>query len=415
MVNPQTPAILLLNIPPGSFCGIDLLSFTTSPRFQGIKNLPTGWHFVFTGTTSTQSIRHGTWFHIDPPSPHPPTLLILKWDPESEHLVPETNPTTLLHHRGNLASLWTDSLTPYRQSASTSATAEPEDNPHDWPRLTDCISTPLLSRITGGPHYALTSASAAPRDVDHIPGLAATEAHLAAAEPALSFLPVELRRTWREGAVGRERTEAARDRSWALGDLLERFCAPDADGDGDGDTGRGEREVVGEVQFAFVMVVTLGNYSCLEQWKRLLGLLLTCRGAVGEREGLFVRVVRGLRGQLRRGGEVEGGLFDMSEEGAGWLRALLVGFRRGVEEVCRGGESRVGDELEELEGDLTRLYGWDLSDSYVRRGLLELEDGERVEMEVSELEGEDERGEYAPVVVDLGESGHAVDNTSTGD
>lgn len=201
----------------------------------------------------------------------------------------------------------------------------------------------------------------------------------------------------------------AQDRSWALGDLLERFCAVDADGDG------AEREVVGELQFAFVMVVTLGNYSCLEQWKRLLGLLLTCRRAVGEREGLFVRVVRGLRRQVRRGADVEGGLFDMSEEGAGWLRGLLVGFRRGVEEVFRGGSSRVGDELEELEGDLRRLYGWDLSDSYVRRGLLELEDGERVEMEVGELEGEDERGEYAPVVVDLGEPGHGVLDTGTED
>jgi len=33
--------------------------------------------------------------------------------------------------------------------------------------------------------------------------------------------------------------------------------------------------------------------------------------------------------------------------------------------------------------------------------MLELEDGEQVEMEMEEMEGEDETGDYAPVVVEL--------------
>lgn len=418
----MTPAILLLNIPPGSFCGIDLLSFTTSPRFKGIKNLPPGWHFVFTGATSSQSVRHGTWFHIDPPSNKPPNLITKKWDSDKEELVPETNPATLLHHRANLGAIWNDSLTPYRQSASAASTTSEaptvvEDKTHDWHLLTDCLTPRLLSRITGAStpnHWALTSASSASRDLDHIPGLAATEARLDA-EPELRFLPVDLRRTWREDAVGRERTEAAQDRSWALGDLLERYCGSDENGDGDGGrSGKKEGEVVGEMQFAFLMVLTLGNYSCLEQWKRLLGLVLTCRGAVREREGFYAKVVRVLRVQLQRCGDVDGGLFDMSDEGGGLLKRLLVGFRRAVDDVLKDGESVVRDELEELEEFLRTQYGWELSDSYVRRGMLELEDGEQVEMEITDLEGEDERGEYAPVIVDLGKSGHNSDITSNG-
>ena len=61
----------------------------------------------------------------------------------------------------------------------------------------------------------------------------------------------------------------------------------------------------------------------------------------------------------------------------------------------------VKEELKGLEVWLRSEYGWELSDDFVRRGMLELEDGEMVEMDMEEMEGEDERGEYAPVVVDL--------------
>lgn len=119
--------------------------------------------------------------------------------------------------------------------------------------------------------------------------------------------------------------------------------------------------------------------------------------------------------QLQHCGDVDGGLFDLSDDGAGLLKGLLMGFRRAVDDLFKERESRVRDELEELEDFLRTQYGWELSDSYVRRGMLELEDGEQVEMEISDLEGEDERGEYAPVIVDLGDSSHSVDITSTAD
>ena len=58
--------------------------------------------------------------------------------------------------------------------------------------------------------------------------------------------------------------------------------------------------------------------------------------------------------------------------------------------------------MKTLEGWLKEELGWELNDNFVRRGLLELEDGEQVEVEAGEMEEEDERGEFAPLVVDLG-------------
>lgn len=64
----------------------------------------------------------------------------------------------------------------------------------------------------------------------------------------------------------------------------------------------------------------------------------------------------------------------------------------------------VGKAFEVLESWLLK-HGWDLGKDYLRSGKIQLEDGEFVDVELEEFEAEDERGEYAPVVVDLEDDG----------
>ncbi|KAK4981706.1 hypothetical protein LTR66_009773 [Elasticomyces elasticus] len=381
-----TPAVLLLDLPPDAMGGINLLSFTTTSRFKGIKDLPTGcFHFVFTGATSTLSVRHGAWFHVPRSSctSDPPQLLVKKWDPQREDLV-EADETEKLRWRANLGSIWKEGLTPYRQSASEQAA---EDG--DWAQLTDCITASILSRITGGTrdHWKLSSASSAKRDMDEIPGLTAQES-MFQPEMELDFLPIDLKQTWREGATGRERTEAAQDRSWALGDVVEKHC-------------QSEMDMLGELQFCFVMVLTLNNYSCLEQWKRILSLLFTCKDATNARPNLFIKAISTLRLQLQHCQDDEGGLFDLTEDTL--LGELLRRFRQGLEQL-RGLEVQdVMDELDDLEQCLKDTYGWQMkTGAYANRGMLELEDGERVDMDAPAVyDPEYEEGEFAPAIVDL--------------
>ncbi|KAL2355222.1 A1 cistron-splicing factor [Cryomyces antarcticus] len=389
MTEKTTATVLLLNLPPSTLCGIDLLSFTTSPRFHGIKNLSPGWHFVFTGLTSSLSLRHGAWFYVHGTPDGPPELFIKKWDPAREELVDETDEAAQLRWRANLGSIWSQGLSPYRQSATS--TGEADEETDDWRQLTSHITPTLLTRITGDTpnHWALTSASAAARDIELIPGLSASESG-GAVDKELHFLPVDLKQTWRAGATGRERTDAAQDRSWALSELVRVHCSAG-----------GEEEVLGELQFTFLVVLTLNNYSCLEQWKRLLSLLLTCRSAVVSTPQLFVRAIVVLRLQLKHSADIEGGLFDLSEDGAALLKSLLRRFRAGLEGVSGDGKGEVLDELDALEAWLRAEQGWEIGGEFVRRGMLELEDGERVEMEVGGFEAEDESGEYAPAVVEL--------------
>lgn len=388
--------LLLLDLPPSAFCGIDLLSFTASPRFHGIKAIPPGWHFVFASATNSFSIRHGVWFKAAKSHGAAPDVCVKKWNAVDEDIIAGSEQEHL-RWRANLGSVWREGLTPYRQSVEAAVAAE--DTPsraveekQDWLQLTGCISEELLSRIlgpvtTGTNHWTLTSASSAKRDEDDIPGLSREESAVKL-EKELLFLPIDLKRTWREGAVGQERTEAARDRTWALDNLLSKQRL-------------GEESILGELQFTFLMVLTLNNNSCLEQWKRILGLLLTCTRAALNRPGLFVRFLALLKLQLEHCSDAEEELFDMADEAGNLMKVLLKRFRQGLEQQSGPAKSDVMDELDELEEFLRAKYNWLLGDAEVQRGMFDLEDGERVELDLKGADEEEEGGDYAPMIVDL--------------
>jgi A1 cistron-splicing factor AAR2 len=405
--SPQTPTLLFRSIPPSTFLGLDLLSLTTSPNLHGIKNLPPGYHFLYSSFDASLSIRHGRWFYIAPPgAEREPEILVWRWSTEEECLMPaELDTDAIQNARPDLRRISERGVLNYTQPSSGGANGSVKDACQlvkEWRELTGYITGGLLDRLLGPRpdqvkgYWSVSSVSSAPQDVENIPGLTASEAAVEG-EKELNFLPVDLKRTWREGAVGRERTDAARDRSWYLGQLVEQAAASGRD------RKVGAAQLLGELQLCFLMVLTLANWSCLEQWKRILSVLLSCRQSLGEVEEYFVVVVKVLAVQLRHCEDVEGGLFDFREDGAGWLRGLLAQLGANVEDVfgAVGGED-LKAELSKIDDYLRGQYGWESGKDILKRGLLELEDGERVDMDMNGADEEDETGEYAPVVVDLG-------------
>jgi A1 cistron-splicing factor AAR2 len=156
------------------------------------------------------------------------------------------------------------------------------------------------------------------------------------------------------------------------------------------------------------MVLTLANYSCLEQWKRLLGVLLTCRSALADVTPYFVEFVKVLRLQLRHVEDVDGGLFELRDENSSsWLRSLWRHFRAYVVDEAFGEDAAAREkgqnlrrETDALQRMLEEKYGWQNEKDILRRGMVELEDGERVELSMKGVDEDEETGEYAPVVVD---------------
>ena len=302
--------------------------------------------------------------------------------------------------------VWERGLSPYRQSAGggggsggggTEADAV-DAREEDWEGLIEHVTPGVLTHLLQDSRWEISSSSSMLRDRDHIPGLTPEETGLEDRE--LGGLGIDLKRTWREGATGRERTEGATDASWALGNIVERVGQDE--GAELGDTGQWGDVVLGQMEACFLMVLTVANYSCLEEWKRCVGLVLGCKKAIGEKQAFAGAFLMLLRRQIERGEDVERGLFDMSDEGGGLLKAWLRSFKRTIGQVFAETEgSDVKRQMEELEAALRKMYGWELGDEFARRGMVQLEDGEMIEMEVSDMHGEDEDGEYAPVVVDL--------------
>jgi A1 cistron-splicing factor AAR2 len=119
-------SILLLNLPPKALAGIDLLSFTASPRFHGIKNVPPGLHFVFAASDTTLSVRNGAWLYVSP-GQGSPQVFVKKWDESTEDLIAETSQAEILRCKANIGSIWKDGLTPYRQSVQEGDSGAEDD------------------------------------------------------------------------------------------------------------------------------------------------------------------------------------------------------------------------------------------------------------------------------------------------
>ncbi|KAL8791093.1 MAG: hypothetical protein Q9213_000300 [Squamulea squamosa] len=416
MSTPPTSTLVLLNLPSSILCGINLLTFTTTSTFLGIKNLPTGFHFLFTSPSASLSLRDGFWFHVPTHStPDTPSTIFRRWSPENERLVPctESEGERFIKTKSGWKEVYEKNLTPYRQTTGTENETAENDKEDAWKGITGHITPSLLTSFTKSEEWNISSASSGVQDRDEIPGLSREEVHdVIGEEKELGMFGIDLKRTWREGAVGRERTEGARDRSWLLQDICGSHQL-EAQGVGTiavrgaaEEEGRWGDFVLGQMEVCFLMVLTLANYSCLEEWKRILALVLTCEKAVREKPDFFADFLRLLKQQLKRTDDVEGGLFDMSDDGGAFLKVLLKRFKRTLGQIAESkGE---GDKVEDVKEEFKNVekwvkdrYGWELSDDFTRRGMLELEDGEMVEMETREMEGEDESGEYAPVVVEL--------------
>ena len=280
-------------------------------------------------------------------------------------------------------------------------------------------------------------------------------------ERELGFLGIDLKRTWPEGAVGRERTEKARDRSWALEDVERRWWEGWLEEKEDGEQRRQENSTRGAngdagsivasgtvdgrkpqsfgkitlsyFQVTFLSILLLQNYSALCEWKRILALVLTCRSALLQHPTFFSRFLETLKLQLERMDDVEGGLFDMLDSsgdagvvgvgggggggggGVNYLLDLLKGFGKTVKELSeeegqRKGKQRgveaIQEALSALEAWCREAYGWEFSggDARLRSGIVELEDGENVDLEMERdirLEEEEETGDWAPVIVEM--------------
>ncbi|KAK7751316.1 hypothetical protein SLS62_006722 [Diatrype stigma] len=243
-------------------------------------------------------------------------------------------------------------------------------------------------------------------------------------------------------AKGAERTRQALDpTAWILAVLSSSSSSSSTPTSSANNTNNNDddNKLLGELQFAFLTGAHLGNLSCLEQWYFLVGkLALRAHGLAAARPRLARDLLRTFHAQLAYadrflgvengaggGGGGGGDVLDMvSADGkaAHAMEKALVTYKARLDETLTTAAAdadadadigEVGQAFAALEAWLRRRRGWDLrADSYLRSGDVMLEDGEVVQAEREDFEDEDERGEFAPVVVGLDGEGRQADRVS---
>lgn len=137
-----------------------------------------------------------------------------------------------------------------------------------------------------------------------------------------------------------------------------------------------------------------------------------------EEPDFFTKIIRTVQAQMTYDKMVldDGSIFDHDPALADDLKLSLIKFKSRLNENLMDAQQRsggltlehktLGKAWEEFEISLYS-WDWDLRGTYVRSGQHQLEDGTVVDVDLAELEAEDERGEYAPVICD--ENGQEIE------
>ncbi|KAI0804167.1 A1 cistron-splicing factor [Xylaria sp. FL0064] len=400
---------ILRDLPANFTIGCDATSFNSAQPFLGFRDIPAGVHFIWVAPAESTSSRNGYW--ICTPEKQETQLghvYVKQWDTYDEVL---RDPTTQPEELGQDETLEQilPRLSPYHlRAASTKsshrlALSQGDENPTDllaeqniWYQLTFAIRPDLLDRIVGPV-----------KEVWHVTTTDGVAGDTAPAEEAQLYpsKASHLRFTFpmdshliNPETTGAERTRQALDPTGWIIDKLDSPNGPYR-----------LEDLTGEFQFAFIVGMHLGNFSCLEQWFFLASrLIFRSYSLTVDRPQQARNLIQTFHAQLLYNERyLQGDVIELMPEHARKLRFALTTYKTRLDEKlkalgdsCTPEQQAVGMAFSSLESWLLR-FGWDLKAEYVRSGNVMLEDGEMVEAELSDFEDEDERGEFAPTVVEM--------------
>ncbi|KAJ5046691.1 uncharacterized protein L3040_003923 [Drepanopeziza brunnea f. sp. 'multigermtubi'] len=385
------------DLPIGVIFGYDTVSLGIKQLgvFEGVKSLPHGAHLIWAGT-SDGSLRTGFWLMSGKlASDQYGEVIVKKWDQYNESLVEEISAAEIRIQESNLLE-FADKLRDYTVKQIDGLDSS------IWTRLTSCMKVAHLQRVTGQKDWNNWAVSSS-HDVKFYNSTHTDKARHYGKDEVLDFVFPKNGRTFSSRSIGRERTEQAMDTSSHIMAIISGSCAfEDSD------------EIIGELQFCYLTGMLLGNIACMEHWAYMIRTIFRAFRLVVDLPVFCRKFIKAVHAQMMYDGVgIEGSIFDMDGSLENDLKNILITFKSRLDEQLLTASTRltpdqkaVGDAFAEFESFLWKWRGgWDLRGNFVRSGQVQLEDGEFVDAELSEFEAEDERGEYAPAIVELDEDG----------
>lgn len=128
--------LLILNMPPGTYFGIDSQGFTVGPKFKGVKMLPPGPHFITYRSISEQggaAPASGFFLHVEPRQ-----IIVKVWDPSIECVVDMADQEEAERYAAGVRRYDFDAnLAPYNMHAART-----------WAALSSCITADHVRRLS---------------------------------------------------------------------------------------------------------------------------------------------------------------------------------------------------------------------------------------------------------------------------
>jgi A1 cistron-splicing factor AAR2 len=242
--------IRLQNIPPGSQVGLDLHSWQSGPNFRGIRDVPEGLHCLHVTIANVSLTKYAVWL-----STCPGQSASYAWQAIEQSLIRQDSPNDL--HLGEEMFFVSCPSEPDKQYTAISRHLNADTVRRFVPLGTVVTSTSTSNTETLAEELKKLDASLSASAADRI----------------LQFTTVDLKRSWRPGAVGRELTEQSLDKSWLLRSTIQ-CCGSQAG-------------FLAEFEFCFLSVLLYGSLAACDQYNILLLLVANAKSALLTEQAFF--------------------------------------------------------------------------------------------------------------------------------
>lgn len=283
---PPLTTVYCIGFPDELLVGIDLYYFQSTPQFAGIKLIPSGTHVFHWGNGDNSSGRSGVFFTAKGENQQ---VVILKWDTEQERAITEHEmfEVDVSKAKSRLGDAYPMMIVYEELARQTVEKAQGTFTTVSWERITSDITANTCKRVLP-PQGIVSSLSTSAKENE----LLKQSLHDAAKDRAnkdrsvsdsevaedkiiqgivdqkdqeLHFTTFDIKKRLTDPVFeGRNLTMLYLDKSWYLEEIIKTFPRPQF------------KELLGEIELAFVVLVIFANFASASTWLSLVHLLLDC-------------------------------------------------------------------------------------------------------------------------------------------
>jgi len=268
--------LLVQGMPEGNEFGIDWKMWTTGPKFQGVKMIPPGVHFIsycsISKSSGDRSPKTGFFHYFKRHD-----IVVKKWDEDKEEIVDKKlSEEEKIMLRANLENI-DRNLGPY-----------PYDMFRKWVSMSSEISENLVVKLSPKNVSISSSTLYLPSKCDKTAKFGTTDVNglpVIEKDPDSEIRFTTIPKHWfPDGCSSAERSQYSMDSSHALDTTLSNY--------------QHECEILGELQYSFVCFILGQVLDAFDHWRRLVVILCNCEKGLPTHLDIYKKLIAVLYHQL---------------------------------------------------------------------------------------------------------------------